>query len=324
MIRNAKQEQISLRISVTDLCQLRCTYCMPSEGVPKLACNETLSFEEILRLVRLIKSEFGLTKVHITGGEPLVRPGIVDLVAMLSSEGIDDLALTTNGQELTSMASYLKVAGLQRVNISLDTLKPELFKRLTRIGELTRTLEGIDAAIECGFSTIKLNMVVLEGVNNGEIVDMASFGIKKSCQVRFLELMPIGPTVGRFDDWFVSSEKVYTELAKAFELAPVSLSPGGSSRNFIANDRNGREGIIGFISSHTVPFCRNCRRLRITSTGQLIGCLALGEGPNIRSFLKENFAGDNAELIRIINSALCLKRTQPNFKTTNPMVKVGG
>lgn len=324
MVRRENLLPVSLRLSITDRCQLHCLYCAPPPDAEELSSPDILGFEEIIRFVRVLKARFGLSKVHITGGEPLLRPGIADLVAMVAREKTADLALTTNGQLLGAMALDLKRAGLHRVNISLDTLNADTFRWLTRGGELRHTIAGIEAALRCGLSPVKLNVTVLRSVNTSELVDIARFGLERGCEVRFLELMPIGPAAERFRDLFVPSAEVLTKLSEAFDLKPAPPSSSQSSRNHFAADRQGREGIIGFISPQTAPFCDDCRRLRLTATGQLIGCLARGEGPNVRSFLRNGDSCGGEFLVEAIETTLCLKRNAGPFSTREPMARVGG
>ena len=315
---------ISLRVSVTDRCQLRCIYCMGPEGVSKLTHGEVLSFEEIIRFVRVLKKHFGLSKVRITGGEPLVRLGLSKLIEMLAEEDVPDLALTTNGQQLSALASELKQAGLRRVNVSLDSLNAATYRQLTRGGELQRSLDGLDAALHYGITPVKLNTIVLKGINSDELTDMARFGLERGCEVRFLELMPIGPAADRSDDWFVSSAEVLAKLAEDFELTPIDLQPGSSSRNYLAKDGQGRTGIIGVISSCTDAFCEKCRRLRLTATGKLIGCLARPEGQHIGSFLQDDYDPDSPQLFEAIRNALSLKQKTRLFSRNTLMVEIGG
>jgi cyclic pyranopterin phosphate synthase len=315
---------ISLRLSVTDRCQLHCLYCAPPDAEEKLSLPEILSFDEIIRFVRIVKRRFGVSKVHITGGEPLLRPGVTDFVARVAAEKVADLALTTNGQLLSTIAPGLGRAGLHRVNISLDSLNAKTFRWLTRGGELDRTLTGIEAAPRYGLSPVKLNVTVLRNVNSHELADVARFGLERGCQVRFLELMPIGPAAEQFGDLFVSSAEVRTKLGEAFDLKPAISPSNSSSRNYLATDKQGRTGIIGFISSQTAPFCRDCRRLRLTATGQLIGCLARGEGPNIRPFLQDDDSCASELFVETIRDTLRLKRNAGRFSTKELMAKVGG
>ena len=319
-----KPAQLSLRISVTDRCQLRCSYCMPPEGVPKKDCHEILTFEEIVRFVRLLKPGFGISKVHITGGEPLVRPGLTELIRLLACEDIADLTLTTNGQKLAQLASHLKRAGLHRVNISLDSLNDRTFQKLTGGGRLQRSLEGIKAALSNGLRPLKINMVVLRGINDHEVAALASFGLELGCQVRFLELMPIGCAKEMFDDLFVPAWEVREHLESSFTLTAIASQLGQSSRNFQASDHLGRKGIIGFISPATQPFCQGCRRMRLTSTGQLISCLAKGCGPSIRNLLQDETPTAIRDLQRVVGQLLQQKRSDRKFHTHSPMVGVGG
>lgn len=324
MVNRGQAGPISLRLSVTDQCQLHCIYCAPPDGVEQLPFAELLSFEEMLRFVRIVKRRFGLSKVHITGGEPLLRPGVTDFVAMVACENVPDLALTTNGQLLGAIALDLKRAGLPRINISLDSLNSETFRSLTRGGELCHTLAGIEAALQSGLSPVKLNVTVLRNVNNHEVVDIARYGLERGCEVRFLELMPIGPAADRFGDLFMASAEVRTKLAEAFDLVPTPPMYGKSSMDYLARDAQGRKGIIGFISSQTAPFCHDCRRLRLTATGQLIGCLARGEGPDVRRLLRDDDSRDGELLVEAIHDALCLKRNGGSFRTRELMARVGG
>ena len=319
-----KSAPLSLRISVTDRCQLRCSYCMPADGVPKISHSEILSFEEIIRFVRMLKSSFDLAKVRITGGEPLVRPGIIELVRLLSAEDIADLALTTNGQELAQMANDLKRAGLRRVNVSLDSLDDQTFWNITGGGQLQQSLAGIRAALRNRLTPLKINMVVLRGINDQEVSALARFGLERGCQVRFLELMPIGCAKEMFADLFVPAWEVRERLESCFSLTAIAPQPGQSSRNFQASDCLGRKGIIGFISPTTEPFCQDCRRVRLTSTGQLISCLAKGCGPSIRNLLRDNTPTATRALHRLVAEQLCQKRSDRKFHTHSPMVGVGG
>jgi len=324
MIAPLQQQSISLRVSVTDRCQLRCLYCMPSEGVPKCSHHDILRFEEILRFVRVAKSRFGLSKVHITGGEPLVRPGIVELVTMLVAEGIDDLAMTTNAQNLGRFASPLRKAGLHRLNVSLDTLNDRTFASLARGGRVQPVLEGIQAALDEGLSPIKLNTVVLRGYNESEVMDLAVWAIDHGCTIRFLELMPIGCVKSAFEKLFVSASETRCSLEKSFTLEPLDYHPGESTRYFLASDSHQRCGKIGFITPHTDPFCGGCRRLRLTSTGTVISCLARGNGPDTRALLRDGSQSAEEALGDILAAELDSKSVHCGFNTGHAMVTVGG
>ncbi|MFC1528430.1 GTP 3',8-cyclase MoaA [Candidatus Latescibacterota bacterium] len=322
--RLQRTNPVSLRISVTDNCQLRCLYCRPAEEDDISQHSDLLTFDTIINFVNFLNRHYQLSKVHITGGEPLVRPGIVELIKKLSAAGIGDIALTTNGQLLGKMAIPLKRAGLKRINISLDSLDTDNFHQLTRGGELYRTLEGVEAAIKSGLSPVKLNTVVLRHSNDHEIVDIAGYGMERNCRVRFLELMPIGVSAAFFSDWFVSSDEVMKRLAEKFELSAVLGQSGSSSCNYRAYDSKGTAGIIGFISPYTAPFCSDCRRLRLTSNGRLFGCLARKESYEIGSLLRDDSLSDGASLLEVINSALTNKHSGSRFTTLDTIVKIGG
>ena len=315
---------LSLRVSVTNHCSLRCTYCMPANGVPTSAREEVLSYKEILRFVCELKVRFGLSHVRITGGEPLVRPEIDRFVAMLAAVGVSDLALTTNGQQLAGLAGRLKRAGLSRINISLDTLSPETFAAITRGGSLEKTLAGIAAAQEAGLRPVKLNVVVMRGRNEDEVRGLVRFAIENDYQIRFLELMPIGVAAAEFEDRFVSSAEVRERLSREFTLTALPVEPHGTSRNFLANDRHGRSAIIGFISPYSEPFCAGCWRLRLTATGVLMGCLARSEGIPLAPLLRGDRDMDGEALAAAVEQALGMKRRNSEFIQPQAMVGIGG
>ena len=265
-----------LRVSVTDRCNLRCVYCMPPEGVPWQPHSAILRYEEIAEVVRVM-AEMGLREVRLTGGEPLVRPGLPDLVRMLAIiPGIDDLALTTNGVLLESMAAPLKAAGLRRVNVSLDTLQPDRFARVTRGGHLERVLQGLQAAEAAGLNPVKLNMVVLRGFNDDEIEAMARLTLAHPWQVRFIELMPTQNQVP-WGSEFPPLEQAYFSLQEVrARLEPLGLEAAtekvgrGPAREFRLR---GAQGSLGFISALGESFCDECNRLRLTADGRLRPCL---------------------------------------------------
>jgi len=258
-----------LRVSVTDRCNLRCVYCLPACGVRWLPRAEVLRFEEILEVVR-IAAALGVTHVRLTGGEPLVREDLGDLVAMLAAvPQLEDLSLTTNGVLLARQANALACAGLRRVNISLDTLNPERFRAITRFGSRDDVLSGIDAALGAGLSPVKLNMVVMRGVNDDEIVDLARLAMDRPLHVRFIELMPIGEYFTR--ERLVPAEEILARLGVFGALQPVSSLQGcGPAQAFTWTGARGTVGIIGAV---TQAFCAQCNRLRLTATGQLRPCL---------------------------------------------------
>jgi len=320
----SRQRGVSLRLSVTDRCCLRCLYCKPAEGVPLAPRRDVLCFEEMVRVARALDRHVGLTGVRLTGGDPLARADIPELVRMLADLHPPDLALTTNGQRLAPMAEALKAAGLKRVNISLDTLKPDTFRAMTRGGELQATLDGIDAALHAGLAPIKLNVTVLRNVNDREVVDLARYGLQRGCQVRFLELMPIGVAASRHRAWFVPAREVRARLQAAFNLAPLPYEPGATSRNLAARDADGRSGVLGFIAPCSEPFCTGCRRLRLTATGRLLGCLARPEGPDLRPLLRGPVPASDSQLAAAAQKALAVKHTGRRFTEQAAMAAIGG
>lgn len=254
-----------LRLSVTDLCNCRCVYCMGENGVPRLPHSAILSFEEIEEIVRAAVS-LGVTKVRLTGGEPLVRRGIDELVRRLRGiEGVEELAMTTNGARLAEYAEALKEAGLDRLNVSLDTLDPEKFRRITRIGELRDTLDGLDAARRAGFEHIKLNTVLMGGVNDDEIAEIAALAKDGAFDVRFIELMPIGECT----DWdrrrFLPAERVLEYLPKGERVPSDGVAELWRPAGF--------RGTVGLIRPLSHCFCADCDRIRVTADGCLKPCL---------------------------------------------------
>lgn len=309
---------------MTDRCSLRCVYCKPAEGWPLAPRRDVLRFEEMVHVARALDRHLGLMGVRLTGGDPLQRADFVELVRMLALEGVPDLALTTNGQQLAPMAAALKAAGLRRVNISLDTLRPETFRTLTQGGNLQVTLEGIDAALQAGLAPVKLNVTVLRNVNDREVVDLARFGLERGCQVRFLELMPIGPAARRHAAWFVPAREVRARLRTAFDLAPLPPESGATSRNVAARDRAGLSGVLGLVAPITAPFCAGCRRLRLTATGRLLGCLARPEGTDLRPLLRGPGPASDTQLAAEARQAVAVKHRGRRFTDQTVMAAVGG
>jgi cyclic pyranopterin phosphate synthase len=283
-----------LRVSVTDRCNLRCVYCMPPEGVPWRPHREILRYEEIERVVRAAAG-LGIGKVRLTGGEPLVRLGIVDLVAMLARiPGIDDLAMTTNGTLLARYAGELKAAGLKRVNVSLDTLRPERFRRMTRLGELSDTLEGIAAAKESGLVPVKVNTVVILGLNDDEVVDFARLTYAPDWHVRFIEVMPLGDNADWAGNGYVPMgevrERIESELG---ELIPAKLGVGGGPARYYRLP--GAQGTVGFITPISEHFCYQCNRLRLTADGELRPCLLSDYEIDLRTPLRQGATIEDIE-----------------------------
>lgn len=261
-----------LRVSVTDRCNLRCVYCMPSEGIEKHVHSDILRYEQLALIVRAA-AELGICKVRITGGEPLARLGLVDFVRMIASTpGIDDLSMTTNGTLLARHAAALADAGLQRVNVSLDSLRAGRFQQITRRGRIDDVWAGIDAARAAGLTPIKINMVVVRGLNEDEIPDFARRTVSHGWHVRFIELMPIGANVHWAGDGVVPIPVIRARIeADAGPLEPVHGPKGnGPARYYRLPGAKGTVGFIGALSEH---FCATCNRLRLTADGRLRPCL---------------------------------------------------
>lgn len=311
---------LTLRISITDRCQLKCRYCVPPENTSLLPREDIITYEEIDCFVQFLQEEFGLTKVRITGGDPLVRADIEKLIAMLAARHIPDIALTTNGQTLGKMAEKLKSAGLHRVNISLDALNPDVYRRITG-GDVSRVVHGIHEAIRHGLHPVKLNMVVMKDVNESDLEDMVEFALKTGCTLRFLELMPIGHANDLFATHFVPSESVRERLGRQYRMSPLPTVAGSSSCEYEIHDSTGKRGRIGFISGCTSPFCSGCRRLRITSDGRMLGCLARDAGVRIRPFLQ---ASDRIGLRDAVRDAMLQKRSDAKFWQSSDMASIGG
>lgn len=262
-----------LRISVTDRCNLRCRYCMPAEGVPLVSCEEILRWEEILAVVRC-GVRLGIKRVRLTGGEPLVRKGLVDFIRRLADiAGLTDISLTTNGLLLAPQAAALRAAGVRRVNISLDTLVEERFAAITRRSGWQAVWQGVEAALAVGLQPVKLNVVVLRGFNDDELVDFARLTYRLPVHVRFIEYMPLHTENAVGTDPFVPWQEMRARLAALGPLVPVPASGAGPARLFRLP---GAQGLVGFITPMSEHFCDRCNRLRLTADGKLRPCL-LGE-----------------------------------------------
>ena len=305
-----------LRISVTDRCNFRCVYCMPKELFGSdhafLPRSEILTFEEIERLVRLF-AEQGVRKVRITGGEPLVRRDIDRLVAEIGAlPGLKDFAMTTNGASLPKYAARLREGGLERLNISLDSLDPERFRRLTRTGDLHKVIEGIRAARDAGFARIKLNAVILKGRNDDEVLDLVDFARDEGLDISFIEEMPLGDVSDHSRaETFCSSDEVQARIEARHALIPTTESTLGPSRYFKMVDSDSR---VGFISPHSHNFCDTCNRVRVTVEGRLLLCLGNEHSVDLRAVLRRH-PGDMDALKHAIVSALPLKPERHHFTT---------
>jgi GTP 3',8-cyclase len=296
-----------LRISVTDRCNLRCLYCMPEEGIPLLTHNDILSFEEIQRIVHAAAG-MGIHKIRLTGGEPLARAGVADLVRLIAAEPeIDDISLTSNAHLLPRYAQELAEAGLTRVNISLDSLRADRFRTMTRVGSLERVWKGVAAAEAAGLTPIKFNVVVVRGFNDDEVVDFARLTQETERHVRFIEVMPLGQNSMWADDGFVSTTEVRQQIEA--ELGP--LEQVGTDSPVLGNGPArywrlpGAPGTLGFISPVSEHFCANCNRLRLTADGRLRPCLLSDAEIDLRGPLRAGINDD--ELADLLAEAVARK-----------------
>ena len=317
-----------LRISVTDRCDLRCIYCMPESGVTLVPMAEMLSYEEIAAAARAAMAA-GVRRLRLTGGEPLARRGVVTLVRLLAALGPDDLALTTNGLHLADRAAELKAAGLGRVTISLDTLRPDRFESIARRRGLDRILAGIAAARAAGLGPVKINTVVIRGINDDEVVDFVRFAEQERLELRFIELMPtsgLTPECKELGAWrpalFVKGEEVRERIAA--EMGPLERIAGndGVADVFLLGGRTR----LGFITPVSAPFCRGCGRLRLGPDGRLKICLFDRGGIDLRRLLREEHAGP-ADLERVFRAAFEAKATWERGtieSLTSDMFRIGG
>lgn len=285
----------NLRVSVTDRCNLRCSYCMP-EQVTFLPREDILTFDQITRIVR-VATTLGVDKIRLTGGEPLMRRGLCDLVRQIAAvEGVRDLGLTTNALLLADAAKSLSDAGLHRLNISLDTLDAGRFRRLTRRDGLEQVLAGIDAALAADFASIKLNAVIVRGLNDEDIVPLARFARRHGVQMRYIEFMPIGAEAWQRERMVPAYEILQAIEAEIGPLNPApDYDPAAPAMDFDYADGGGR---VGIIASVTRPFCRRCNRLRLTADGKVRNCLFALDEADMRPLLRSGTDQQIAELIR--------------------------
>lgn len=304
MLKDNYQRNINyLRISLTDRCNLRCQYCMPEEGIPLIHHRDILTYEEILRLVK-VYAEAGISKVRITGGEPLVRKGVVDLIAQISQiPGIADLSMTTNAVLLQGFVPDLKKAGLKRINISLDTLDPAKFQLITRRDKFHQVWAGIEESLRAGFHPVKLNVVTINGTNHTEVVDFAALSLKVPLSIRFIEYMPTG-----CDQWspdlVIEASRIKEIIeAELGTLIPVSnTSHQGPAVCYRFQDSPGEIGFINPVSSH---FCDTCNRIRLTPDGHLRTCLFSDDETDLKPYLRSNCSDE--VLLEVLHQTLAAK-----------------
>jgi cyclic pyranopterin phosphate synthase len=317
-----------LRVSVTDHCNYRCYYCRDEDHQTNTVRNEVSSYEEIAKIVRLF-SELGITKVRLTGGEPLLRKDILKLTKMLGEiPNITDIPISTNAHLLAPMAAKLKKSGINRVNISIDSLQQDVFKKITRGGDLNKVIKGIDAAIKVGMSPIKINMVVIKGVNDNEIEDMIDFAINKGIDIRFIETMPIGSA------GIDTSNNHYSEadiLKRVIDYLPNKLinvkadQTSGPAKSYLIDNTNTSVGTISAVSNN---FCKSCNRVRLTSRGRLILCLGQENSVSLLDAVRGGMSDEDIKklIIKAINN-----KPERHYFDTNiynienaQMVEIGG
>ncbi|MCU7930908.1 MAG: GTP 3',8-cyclase MoaA [Candidatus Thiodiazotropha sp. (ex Codakia rugifera)] len=301
-----------LRISVTDRCDLRCVYCM-SEDMQFVPRSQLLTLEELYRVGKAFV-DMGVNKIRITGGEPLTRRGIMQLFQSLGTlDGLQDLTLTTNGTLLKQHARALKAAGVTRINISLDTLRAERFHSITRIGDICRTLAGIDAALDAGFQRVKINSVILKNRNHDEIPDLVAFAEHRGMDISFIEEMPLGE-IGDHNraELFYSSDQVLQDLQRHYDLIPTTETSGGPARY---HRINGSDTRVGFISPHSHNFCEQCNRVRLTAEGRLLLCLGQEHSKDLRRVVRANPLNEEP-LRKAIIDAMQIKPKGHDFDIT--------
>ncbi len=319
-----------LRVSLTDRCSLRCTYCMPHDFNKWLPSETLLSATELVKIIEIAVSQ-GITEVRLTGGEPLLRPDIVEIVSRINAlENAPELSMTTNGVALAKVARDLANAGLKRINISLDTLDWERFKRLTFRDRYDDVIDGISAAREAGLSPIKINTVLMRDINGDEAIPLLKWALKENLNLRFIEQMPLDAG----DAWtrlnLITADQIFEELNSEFELTPVSDRGSSPAEEFYVN---GGPATVGIIGSVTRPFCAACDRLRLTSDGQMRSCLFSNTETDLRSILRNSRLTDSEkreDLIKAISQTVKSKLpghgiNDPSFiKPNRPMSAIGG
>jgi cyclic pyranopterin phosphate synthase len=313
-----------LRVSVTDRCNLRCQYCMPAEGIPWLARKDVLTFEEIERVVRVLAGA-GVTKVRITGGEPTVRRGIEGLIASLAAiDGVEELAMTTNGTTLPKMAQVYRDAGLTHINVSIDSLRADRFREITRTDKMDTVLLGIERALTAGYASVKINVVAMKGVNDDEIADFVSFATTRPVNVRFIEFMPFDG-----NEWSRDRMFTYREMLEAVrsrhEIEPMDRRPSQVAKDFRIV---GGVGTVSFVTSMTEDFCSDCNRIRLTATGEFKPCLFMLPNVSVRDRMRGGC--DDAAVLDAVKESLGQKwRGHPGTERlitlkNASMIQIGG
>lgn len=298
-----------VRISVTDRCDFRCVYCM-DENMQFVPREQLLTLEELATVTRAF-TELGVSKIRITGGEPLVRRNVMQLFEEIGRlPGLGELVMTTNGSQLPRYAEQLRAAGMKRLNISLDSLDPERFRRITRVGELNKVIAGIDAARDAGFERTKINAVILKNRNHDEVTDLVRFASDRGMDISFIEEMPLG-VISEHDRYeaYYSSDQIRTDLEQTFTLLPTTETTGGPSKYFQLAETGTR---VGFISPHSHNFCDTCNRVRLTCEGRLLLCLGQEHSVDLRRVLRAN-PGDIEPVKQAIRGSMAIKPKGHDF-----------
>lgn len=323
MIDNTGRKIEYLRVSITDRCNLRCVYCMPKDGIELINHEEILTFEELYRVIKA-SSSLGISKIRITGGEPLARKGIIEFIRNIKSiPGIEEVSLTTNGILLEEYLDELLKAGLDRINVSVDTLNEELYSKITRHKGLDKVLRGINAALDKGIKRVKINTVIVKEINNEEIMDFVELIEKIPVDVRFIELMPIGEGKKYTQ---VSNDEIKNIILKNRELMPFFNVEGSGPATYFKTQSS--KGSIGFISPISHEFCNKCNRIRITSEGFLKLCLHWNDGVDLKKSLRNKVSDE--QLNKIIYNSVKQKPYRHEFKSQNEhsdcrnMSQIGG
>jgi cyclic pyranopterin phosphate synthase len=323
------RQKRDLRVSLTDRCNLRCTYCMPVEGLVWLPTQALLTDDELLRVIR-VATEHGIERVRLTGGEPLIRPSLVEIVRAIAALPLrPEITLTTNGIGLAALAEPLADAGLDRINVSLDTLDPERFATITHRNRWADVIAGLEAAKVTTLSPIKVNSVLLRGINDDEAPALLDWAIRNGFSLRFIEQMPLDPQHGWSRDEMVSADEILSQLSVSHRLSPLGAKSRGSSpaEEFLIGDGPATVGIIGSV---TRPFCADCDRLRLTADGQILNCLFAREEDDLRAILRSGSAGIDTEIAKVLFSSVAKKKAghgigEPGFEQpTRPMSAIGG
>lgn len=333
LIDNFGREISYLRVSITDRCNYRCIYCKPEEQFEFIPHEEILRYEEIVEIIEE-SVNLGVTKVRITGGEPLARKGVVDFIKKLREiKKLEDISLTTNGFFLSEYAEKLKDAGLNRVNISLDSLQEEKYKKITRGGSLEKALKGIDSALKAGLLPIKINTVLIRGINYDEVEDFVRLTLGRSLNIRFIEFMPSGEVLkDNYRDKFISVLEIKESLAEKYSFKPIDINSGnGPAKYYQIKDG---QGTIGFITALSQHFCKTCNRIRLTSEGKLRPCLFSNMEVDIKQAIRNAKTDDKIIRSKIIRNnileAISIKTEghKLNEKFSNrdsfKMSKIGG